>query len=313
MRTTIVLVLAMLVFCSAALAGQDALPESITKYLQETYPNCEIREHEGYDGGYVFVLGDGDVNWLFITQSKAGDTAYGVAVLKSMPLPDDAIVDLSNVREDSIIDISLQNNGLNTTYTVSKQPDDTWHVIGVSGTDTFQINVFGLVGDDGQWRVGALADTNIESVQWNLLPATWEQALARLDQSGWARVVSDDPENCLHLREEPSRDAGSAAKFYMGTPVEIIRDLGDWVEVEIYGGLCGFMLKEWLAFDTDMNGMQTAFPQIIQQQEWLMKGPFDAGDAVILGVADNGSYYVVYPYSGNYGFYPESWFTAELD
>jgi hypothetical protein len=49
-------------------------------------------------------------------------------------------------------------------------------------------------------------------MDWSALPATFAQALTKLDQSGWARVISDDPaNNRLHLRAAPDSKSDSLA------------------------------------------------------------------------------------------------------
>ena len=68
-------------------------------------------------------------------------------------------------------------------------------------------------------------------------------------------VNNPNPADRLHLRVSPERGATSLGKFYNGTPVRVLEERGDWVQVEIGldGNLTGWMMKKYLAFGEAMD------------------------------------------------------------
>lgn len=61
----------------------------------------------------------------------------------------------------------------------------------------------------------------------------------------WATIRNPIPTDRLNLREGPSAQALSLAKYGNGTAVEVLGDAGDWVHVRV-GGNTGYMMRDYL-------------------------------------------------------------------
>ena len=115
-------------------------------------------------------------------------------------------------------------------------------------TDTLKIGVlpFDLFADD-----------------LTTLPCTSEELTAQLDRTGLAVVCNPDPNDRLHLRTKPSREADSLGKFWNGTPVRVLDERDGWCRVEIGtdGRLIGWMLKKYLVTGSRMDQVTPRFSQ----------------------------------------------------
>lgn len=115
-------------------------------------------------------------------------------------------------------------------------------------TDTLKIGVlpFDLFADD-----------------LTTLPRTSEELTAQLDRTGLAVVCNPDPNDRLHLRTKPSREADSLGKFWNGTPVRVLDERDGWCQVEIGtdGRLIGWMMKKYLVTGTKMDQVTPRFSQ----------------------------------------------------
>ena len=115
-------------------------------------------------------------------------------------------------------------------------------------TDTLKIGVlpFDLFADD-----------------LTTLPRTSEELTAQLDRTGLAVVCNPDPNDRLHLRTKPSREADSLGKFWNGTPVRVLDERDGWCQVEIGtdGRLIGWMMKKYLVTGSRMDQVTPRFSQ----------------------------------------------------
>lgn len=115
-------------------------------------------------------------------------------------------------------------------------------------TDTLKIGVlpFDLFADD-----------------LTTLPRTSEELTAQLDRTGLAVVCNPDPNDRLHLRTKPSREANSLGKFWNGTPVRVLNERDGWCQVEIGtdGRLIGWMMKKYLVTGAKMDQVTPRFSQ----------------------------------------------------
>lgn len=95
------------------------------------------------------------------------------------------------------------------------------------------------------------------------LPSTLEELNARLDRTKLAVVCNPDPNDRLHLRTKPSREADSLGKFWNGTPVRVLNERDGWCQVEIGtdGRLTGWMLKKYLVTGAKMDQVTPCFSQ----------------------------------------------------
>ena len=157
-------------------------------------------------------------------------------------------------------------------------------------------------------RFGDHPWADLSAMDWNALPHTLEEALQRMDTSRWAVVSNPNPDDRLHLRREPAKTASSLGKYYNGTPVRILAERGDWVQVDIFG-VTGWMMKEYLAFGQAGHSVKAAFPARTFADDGLYHGLFAQpatnsaytnfdephGDLLVLGIVGEDWYHVWFP------------------
>ena len=94
----------------------------------------------------------------------------------------------------------------------------------------------------------------------NSLPMTIQAAKQGIDQTSCAVVNNPNPKDRLHLRTRPDRNADSLGKYYNGSFVLVLEEKGGWVKADI-GGIQGWMMRQYLAFGSDMDKVTKAIPQ----------------------------------------------------
>ncbi len=173
-------------------------------------------------------------------------------------------------------------------------------------TDTLKIGVlpFDLFADD-----------------LTTLPCTSEELTAQLDRTGLAVVCNPDPNDRLHLRTKPSREANSLGKFWNGTPVRVLGERDGWCQVEIGtdGRLTGWMLKKYLVTGEKMDQVTPCFSQqILREDEAETKTPIYTDLTLteqycthsswhLMGVVNDRLYAIVTD-EGETGYAPMEWF-----
>ena len=309
MRKPLTLLLALLMLISTAFActpTTPADPEEIASLLP----------------GYTLVdsIDDGDELRLLV-RTPADELVFVGGILnddgeweftQSTPLPEGTTLGVENFTH------SLGIPGETYYYSVSLAPyaDGTWGVscfypdqdglfnLGQHSISEDAINSFALFGDH-PW-------SDITAMDWTSLPASYEEAITHLDASRWAMVNNPDPEDRLHLRVSPDKEAASLGKYYNRTPVEIRQYGKEWCAVTVCG-LDGWMMTKYLAFGEDMYDVQSIGPWLTWKENLtehrLYEEPSsasayttdDVNSFYIRGVA--GDYYHVWlPYSESYGY-----------
>ena len=160
--------------------------------------------------------------------------------------------------------------------------------------------------------------SDVTTIDWATLPTSLDDALRRLDRSAWATVNNPDPKDRLHLRAAPQREAPSLGKYYSGTPVRVLEDVGDWLRVSVYG-VEGFMMRAYLAFGDAMNDVAPAGPMLCQRESTLIlrRTPDETGrlaavhdstglDLRVIGVVGDEWYHVWLVGSGLSGYVKQS-------
>ena len=260
-----------------------------------------------------------DIRYLFLMEPQ-GDGAYEIT--QSAPMGDGVRPDFvhawSGVGVRVYPDFSVQEDyGI---YGFVKRTDGLWHLRGVmTKDDIFSYTAYGLHFDMDTWWIGDTPEVVLTAVDWDALPTSLMEAEATLDQSGWARVISDDPNNRLHLRAAPNTSAASLGKYYQGTPVRVLGKSGEWTEVDVFG-VHGYMMTKWLAFGADMNGVEIATLYLTYKGDALAAGiPVYASisdsvpvatltqdrslsDPYIIGVVGDEWFHIVFPDTGLSGY-----------
>ncbi len=191
----------------------------------------------------------------------------------STPLPEGTILGVENFTHSLGIP-NTQGEGY-SYFTVSLAPngDGTWGVNymyppGEGGME-FSLGQYWMTDMYSQWGFvfGEHPWADITTIDWTSLPATYEEAVAQVEQEGWAVVHNPDPQDRLHLRASPSRNAASYGKYYNGTRVRVLKRTGEWAKVQI--GPCeGWMMAKYLAFGTAMNQVDFAgFTMLVLGEE----------------------------------------------
>ena len=153
------------------------------------------------------------------------------------------------------------------------------------------------------------------------LPSTLEELNARLDRTDLAVVCNPDPNDRLHLRTKPSREADSLGKFWNGTPVQVLGERDGWCQVVIGtdGRLTGWMLKKYLVTGLKMDQVTPCFSQqILREDEAETKTPIYTDLTLteqycthaswhLMGVV-NDRLYVIVTDEGETGYAPMEWF-----
>lgn len=88
---------------------------------------------------------------------------------------------------------------------------------------------------------------DITAIDWDGIPASYDEAIALSDPAAWATPKNPDPSQRLHLRKEQSKSAKSWGKFYAGAPVKVLKKGKEWSKVQV-GSQVGFMMNEFLLF-----------------------------------------------------------------
>ena len=257
--------------------------------------------------------------YLFILQIQPDDS---YSITQSTALPDGVIPDLFHSWSTVGIQVypHADSQSGDVYYSFKHRADGRWTLFSVmSNNGIFSYLAFGLTYDLDIWLVGDYPAVELTTVDWSALPVSLAQAEKTLDQSGWARVISDKPENRLHLRTAPNTNAASLGKYYQGTPVRVLGQSGDWTEVDVFG-VHGYMMTRWLAFGADMNNVEIATLWRTYKSDALAAGipvfasPSDSApfttltdafiqpDPYIIGVIGDEWFHIVFPETGLSGY-----------
>ena len=184
---------------------------------------------------------------------------------------------------------------------------------------SFGLNT-GTLMDTDTLRIGVLP-FDLFADDLTTLPCTSEELTAQLDRTGLAVVCNPDPNDRLHLRTKPSREADSLGKFWNGTPVRVLNERDGWCQVEIGtdGRLTGWMLKKYLVTGAKMDQVTPCFSQqTLRDDKAETETPIYTDLSLkerycthsnweLMGVVDD-RLYVVVTDEGETGYAPMEWF-----
>lgn len=254
-----------------------------------------------------------------ITQDENG--VY--AIRRSPVLPSDIWLDTFHAGEsDLLLDWNQQDHQAGFRRAFNGQWRLSWLTCYGESEDlncSFGLNTCTLMDTDTM-KVGTLPFDPFAD-ELTALPSTLEELNARLDRTDLAVVCNPDPNDRLHLRTKPSREADSLGKFWNGTPVQVLGERDGWCQVEIGtdGRLTGWMLKKYLVTGLKMDQVTPCFSQqILREDEAETKTPIYTDLTLteqycthsswhLMGVADD-RLYVVVTDEGETGYAPMEWF-----
>lgn len=210
---------------------------------------------------------------LLLTEDETGKRLIeitqdenGVYTIRRSPvLPSDIWLDTFHAGEsDLLLDWNQQDHQAGFRRTFNGQWRLSWLTCYGENEDlncSFGLNTCTLMDTDTM-KVGTLPfDPFADDL--TALPSTLEELNARLDRTKLAVVCNPDPNDRLHLRTKPSREANSLGKFWNGTPVRVLNERDGWCQVEIGtdGRLTGWMLKKYLVTGAKMDQVTPCFSQ----------------------------------------------------
>jgi len=300
---------------------EDAFDDARIPVEGEIIQSC-LQEHT------LLLLTEDEQGSRKLCLVTATDTGYDIQ--STSDLPKNASLDLPHAGDSSVqIEWTREVNGETQYYSASfmRLADGSWVLDWVENTIHELFNYSGSFcglcreysgGSIDGVLIGTLKGTNLLETDLDALPQSEEALLSALDRTGWAKVSNPDPADRLHLRTKPERNAPSLGKFYNGTPVHVLKEQGDWCQVEIGvdGHLVGWMMKKYLVFGDAMDSVQCAFPQKVRLDAYIdhpvytslkLKETFSMdGDCWVIGVADD--LYVLLNMWGQTAYAPMDWF-----
>lgn len=254
MRRLLALLLALMMTVSIALASEPANPAD---------PHMVAALLPGYS--LVEGIDDGDELRLLM-RNPAGELVFVGGVLRnegwlfteSTPLPAGTILGVENFTHS----LGVPSETYYNAVSLHPYADGTWGVSQIypRGDGLFSLWRY-VITDGGQpfhyndSRLGVHPWADITTIDWTSLPGSFEEAVTRVDQDGWARVNNPNREDRLHLRVRPYQDAYSLGKYYNGTPVQIREFDEEWCAVTVCG-LEGWMMTDYLAFGSAMDAVE---------------------------------------------------------
>lgn len=272
---------------------------------------------------------------VLLVEDAAGDRRLQVIVLNddgtyrqsclTAPLPPDTTLDLFHTT-DGEINFSWDEQHAQAGYALG--PDGEWRlewawIPGEAGTLEYSCRFWGFSvwpqkeENDGMF-VGDLAQMVLDGADLTTLPGTREALAAALNRDGWAVVRNPDPADRLHLRVKPDRSAESLGKFYNGTPLRVLGQEGDWTRVALgTDGPDGWMMTRYLAFGSEMDGVEPVFPHLmyvleLEDRQPAYSAPREgpekelAGAICVVGVVED-EFYILLTDLGDAGYVPQSW------
>lgn len=254
-----------------------------------------------------------------ITQDENG--VY--AIRRSPVLPSDIWLDTFHAGEsDLLLDWNQQDHQAGFRRTFNGQWRLSWLTCYGENEDlncSFGLNTCTLMDTDTM-KVGTLPFDPFAD-ELTALPSTLEELNARLDRTDLAVVCNPDPNDRLHLRTKPSREADSLGKFWNGTPVRVLNERDGWCQVEIGtdGRLTGWMLKKYLVTGAKMDQVTPCFSQqTLRDDKAETETPIYTDLSLkerycthsgweLMGVV-NDRLYVIVTDEGETGYAPMEWF-----
>ena len=200
---------------------------------------------------------------------------------------------------------------------LGRYPDGKWGLTWVAGEDAYALGPgwMSLPDESGRTFRPDLGDHpwgDIAAIDWNSIPASYDEAIARSDPAARATPKNPDPAQRLHLRREQSKSAKSLGKFYAGAPVWVLKKGKTWSKVRV-GSQEGFMMNDFLLFgsktrrsDISLARKDAAAP--VTLVTWHDTGktegltPAEVSDLILIGLtSDNKNYIVWQPYADRTG------------
>jgi len=275
--------------------------------------------------GYVFLMEENGARFARLA-IPSGEGEW--EVLSTGALPADAHLDTFHSSPDGIT--ILWGDDRYMDY--ADCGDHDYRLAYVEAEDRYEVEPYCIrkLDSDGQieeCRRGFLRSGSLTDLSAETFPSSFEMAAQELDRTGLAVVNNPDESDRLHLRKEPNKASDSLGRFYNGTMVRVNETDGEWCKVEVgyRQPLTGWMLKKYLAFEDDMDGVGDAFPDLSLSEDLDDENLYAYADAactvqafeigngarVTGAVVSRGETlaWVVSTWAGDVGYVPADWYT----
>lgn len=305
MRKIFALLLVLLMLPLAVMASEPANPAD-PAMIAELLPTYTFVE--GIDDGDVLrlLMRNAADELVFIGGVKAADGTWHFA--ESTPLPEDTILGVENFTHS----LGIPSRKYYDCVSVEPYADGTWGVSMVMPDDGGMVFLKKHLVYDGldehEGNLGNHPWSDITVIDWTTLPMTEAEALAQLDSTGWAVVNNFNPEDRLHLRVSPDKDAASLGKYYNRTPVRIRKYGEEWCAVTVCG-LEGYMMTKHLAFGEAMDAVEYAGPWLTWKEDLTAHRLYAAPRASSAFTASTGEYGPSFYIMGVAGDFYHVWLT----
>lgn len=249
-------------------------------------------------------------------------------------LPAGTSLDSSHIDEDGRVGFWYPYTAEEWTYAEFRRGVGGWWNLASSHNGVaFHASWAGISNDPfalRHLRVGTYSWGDLRTIDVAAIPLDFDLALSFRSTKGWAVVNNPNPEDRLHLRTKPDKDAASLGKFYNGTPVIVLETKGAWNRVQIgLDGLEGWMMTQYLAFGDAMDKVASAYPElafsdaedavpvhaVLREPQnnasvaWVMDAAVrGVYDWALIGVSGD-QWYILMDELGRVGYVPQAWFS----
>lgn len=255
-------------------AVKDALA-NIVIYPYELITGYQVSR----DGGYVFlllkqgndyriyILHRSDNTWKLDTMSNPLPVIHGMVPQLMGRFAYTFYIDygdFSSTRDGEAeyftftICRQLNNTWMLTDYVYSYYGVDTssYHASAFTNHGAMNMTFSTMLGNESistkQQAFYGNYDRNLDAVQLENLPLSYEDALSFLDTANIAMVNNSNPEAKLFLRTKPDMDASSIGRYNNGAIVSVLERTNDeWTKVSI-GDVSGYMLHKYLVYGDEI-------------------------------------------------------------
>lgn len=317
MKQLYVLLLTLLMLLGCAYAAEPANPAD-PEMVAQLLPNYTLVT--GIDDGDELRLLMRTPDDMLVFVGGVRDSYGAWTLTQSTPLPENTILGVENFTHS----LGIPGDAYYDCISVTPYADGTWGISLIypynSDNGLFPLRKY-VVYEDGQAICGQIGDhpwSDITTIDWSSLPASYGEAVAAMDTSRWAVVSNPNPQDRLHLRTGASQAAKSLGKYYNRTPVRI-REYGqEWCAVTVCG-LDGYMMTEFLAFGEGMDRVNYAGPWLDWKenlpQQRLYTAPSTTADYIL--EADTSDWFCILGVSGDFYHvwlpYTEEFFYIRMD
>lgn len=216
----------------------------------------------------LLTLPDGRTR-LRVARWAAAESAYHY--VDNDTLPEGAEVSLDDVHPapGQICIRWTETSGRYMWLEFQYRPVNRWRLAGVDGEEFYRLGEYFVETEGGadprSYRrvYGEHPWQDLSVMDLSAIPATGAEAAAQVNREGWAVVNNPNPEDRLHLRTLPSKDAKTQGKFYNGTPVRILEQRGEWSNVRVGKDLIGWMMTRYLAVGEAGDSVDCAWLSLV--------------------------------------------------